>query len=123
MNSLPGRPQARDSIEIEASPEVIWPNIGDSTLLPRWGPPVRAVELTLAGTCVPKAWVEEGRERPAPQTGIVLRALSCVRTKKAVAREERYGRRLHKRLVTSDCAQGFALDAGEQQEPLSGTQA
>lgn len=45
MSSLRGRPQGHDSIEIEAAPEVIWPNVGDSSLLPRRSPPVRAVEL------------------------------------------------------------------------------
>jgi uncharacterized protein YndB with AHSA1/START domain len=45
MNELPGRPQGRDSILIERAPELVWPQIADSTLLPHWGPPVQRVEL------------------------------------------------------------------------------
>lgn len=49
MTELPGRPQGRDSIVIEAPPDVVWPHVADSTLLPRWGPPVVAVELLTPG--------------------------------------------------------------------------
>ena len=54
MNELGGQhvkitPQGRDEIVINAPVQSVWPLIADSTLLPKWGPPVRRVEVFGSG--------------------------------------------------------------------------
>jgi len=42
---LPGKIQGRDTIVINAPIARVWPLIADTRLLPKWGPPVKSVEV------------------------------------------------------------------------------